>query len=185
MLNEQLKNAPAPWVPFTRAGCDVGGFSVANMEFESIPGDVNNVFGPNSPEAMIANSNATLAQADFLGIAIHCAQNSPLCSGGNAIHARGDLLLDEPGGYANFKALFGNYHVQPVISPSGNVKDLDGNVITDSHGNPGFPSGFSPTATQSLGYVAQMLEAGCRWCIFTLPMRMIIAGCRFQVSIRP
>ena len=161
MLNEKGKNAPAPWVSFTRSGCDVGAFSVANMEFESIPGDVNNVFGPNSPEGIIANSpNVALAQADFLGIAIHCAQNSPLCGGANAIHAKDDLLPDEPGGYAGFKALFGNYHVQPVISPSGNVKDLDGNVIADSHGNPGFPSGFSPTATQSLGYVAQMLEAG-------------------------
>jgi hypothetical protein len=45
MLNELGKTAPAPWVPFTRAGCDVGGFSVANIEFESVPADVNTVFG--------------------------------------------------------------------------------------------------------------------------------------------
>ena len=38
--------------------------------------------------------------------------------------------------------------------------DLDGNHVTDSQGNDGFPSGFSPTPSQSLGYVAQMLEAG-------------------------
>jgi len=49
MINEKGKIAPAPWVPFTRAGCDVGGFSTANIEFESIPADVNTVFGPNSP----------------------------------------------------------------------------------------------------------------------------------------
>ena len=38
---------------------------------------------------------------------------------------------------------------------------MDGNVIADSSTppNPGFP-GFDPTATQSLGYVATMLEAG-------------------------
>ena len=80
MLNELGKTAPAPWVPFTRAGCDVGGFSVANIEFESVPADVNTVFGATSPEGIEAN-NAALrdkANADFLGIAIHCAQNSPL-----------------------------------------------------------------------------------------------------------
>ena len=59
-----------------------------------------------------------------------------------------------------FKGLFGNINVQPVISPSGPVKDLDGNVITDAFNHPGFPNLFSPTATQSLGYAATMLEAG-------------------------
>ena len=45
MINESGKTAPAPWVPFTRAGCDVGAFSVANIEFESVPADVRTVFG--------------------------------------------------------------------------------------------------------------------------------------------
>jgi hypothetical protein len=159
MLNELGKTAPAPWVPFTRAGCDVGGFSVANIEFESVPADVNTVFGATSPEGIEAN-NAALrdkANADFLGIAIHCAQNSPLC---NSSHGKDDLLADEPGGYVGYKALFGNLHVQPVISPSGPVKDLDGNVIQTAAGNPGFHNVFNPTATQSLGYAATMLEAG-------------------------
>jgi hypothetical protein len=159
MLNELGKTAPAPWVPFTRAGCDVGGFSVANIEFESVPADVNTVFGATSPEGIEAN-NAALrdkANADFLGIAIHCAQNSPLC---NNSHGKDDLLADEPGGYVGYKALFGNLHVQPVISPSGPVKDLDGNVIQTAAGNPGFPNIFNPTATQSLGYAATMLEGG-------------------------
>jgi hypothetical protein len=51
--------------------------------------------------------------------------------------------------------------VQPAISPKGPVRDIDGNVITDNSTppNPGFP-GFSPTASQTLGYVATMLEAG-------------------------
>ena len=159
MLNELGKTAAAPWVPFTRAGCDVGGFSVANIEFESVPADVNTVFGATSPEGIEAN-NAALrdkANADFLGIAIHCARNSTLC---NNSHGKDDLLADEPGGYVGYKALFGNIHVQPVISPSGPVKDLDGNVIQTAAGNPGFPNTFNPTATQSLGYAVTMLEAG-------------------------
>src|SRR5215468_7139419 len=40
MLDQNGKNHPAPWVPFTRAGCDVGAYSVANMEFETVPADV-------------------------------------------------------------------------------------------------------------------------------------------------
>src|SRR5215831_9464363 len=50
--NEHGKIAPAPWVAFTRAGCDVGAFSTANIEFERIPGDVNTVFGATSKEGL-------------------------------------------------------------------------------------------------------------------------------------
>src|SRR5262249_50264997 len=64
------------------------------------------------------------------------------------------------GGYTGFNALYGNFHVQPVISPSGPVKDLDGNVIQTAQGNVGFPNTFNPLATPSLGYAATMLEAG-------------------------
>ena len=52
------KNAPAPWVPYTRAGCDVGAFSIANMELEntktSSSGDITKVFGANSPQAALS-----------------------------------------------------------------------------------------------------------------------------------
>src|SRR5215475_7692580 len=37
MANELGKIAPAPWVPYTRAGCDVGAFSIADIEFETVP----------------------------------------------------------------------------------------------------------------------------------------------------
>src|SRR5579863_5979451 len=114
MINEKGKTARAPWVPFTRAGCDVGGFSTANIEFESIPGDVNTVFGPNSPEGQEAATNSTLATADFEGIAIHCAQGaSSICN--KSAHAKPDVLNDEPGGYNNFSALYGNKYVAPAI----------------------------------------------------------------------
>lgn len=155
MVDQRGKTHPAPWVPFTRAGCDVGGFSLANLEFENVTSDINNVFGPDSPQAAEAKSNRNKAIADFEGIIVHCARNSPLCSRNGAP----DILKDEPGGYQGFSALYGNANVQPRISPAGPVKDLDGNVIADSHGNPGFP-GFDPLASQSLGYVATMLEAG-------------------------
>ena len=157
MIDQRGKTHPAPWVPFTRAGCDVGAFSVANIEFENIGIDINTVFGPNSPEAAEAKSDPVKAQADFMGIAVYCAQNSPLCAKVTSQH---DLLPDEPGGYTGFNALYGNKYVQPAISPKGFVKDIDGNVIQDAKGNPGFPNVFDPSASQTLGYVATMLEAG-------------------------
>src|SRR5262249_42490304 len=70
MVDQRGKVHPAPWVAFTRAGCDVGAFSVANIEFENVTSDVNNVFGPNSPEANEAKTNNAKAKADFLGIAV-------------------------------------------------------------------------------------------------------------------
>jgi hypothetical protein len=155
MVDQRGKVHPAPWVAFTRAGCDVGAFSVANIEFENITSDVNNVFGANSPEATEAKSNPTKAKADFLGIAVHCARNSPLCANGKP-----DVLNDEPRGYLGFNALFGGVNVAPAISPSGPVRDIDGNVIQDAAGHPGFPNSFDPSAAQTLGYLATMLEAG-------------------------
>jgi len=155
MVDQRGKIHPAPWAPFTRAGCDFGAFSIANMEFENTGSDLNNVFGPTSPEAAEVKANPNKAKADFLGIAVHCAQNSPLCTKG-----RPDVLTDEPGGYVGFNALFGGVNVAPAISPSGPVKDIDGIVIQDAFGNPGFPNTFDPSASQTLGYLAAMLEAG-------------------------
>jgi arylsulfatase A-like enzyme len=165
MIDQLGKTAPAPWVPYTRAGCDVGAFSVANIEFERLPDDVTTFYGAgstvdttvraelNSPDPATQQKPNT----DYLGIAIHCALNSPLC---NNSFAANDLLPDEPNGYSGFKGLFGNINVQPVISPGGPVKDLDNNVIADQFGHPGFPNIFDPSATQSLGYAATMLKAG-------------------------
>jgi hypothetical protein len=150
-------------VPFTRAGCDVGAFSVANIEFENTGSDINTVFGPNSPQAQEAQSNSTLARADFVGIAIHCSQDpSSLCNNPNTLPAP-DTLADEPNGYTGFQALYGNKYAAPALNNSSSlvINDLNGNPITDSSSahNPGFP-GFSPFPWQTLGYLATMLESG-------------------------
>src|SRR5262249_61498754 len=42
--------APAPWAVFTKAGCDVGDVSTADMVLEKFA-DILTVFGPGSPEA--------------------------------------------------------------------------------------------------------------------------------------
>jgi hypothetical protein len=158
MITQQGMNAPAPWVPYTRSGCNVGAASIANIELENVTSDINNVFGPNSPEAAEAKANRNQAIADFEGIAIHCAAGSSLCSSANG--GAPDLLPQEPRGYDGFRALFGHKFVAPVISPGGPLLDLDGNVITDGSGNVGFPGFGGISAAQSLGYVAAMQEHG-------------------------
>jgi arylsulfatase A-like enzyme len=168
MVDQRGKIHPAPWVPFTRAGCDVGAFSTANIEFENTTSDINNVFGPTSPEHNENVANHTLAVADFEGIALHCAQGPTSLCASRFAHSAPDNLPDEPqpngtgtGGYVGYQALFGNKYLAPALNNSTSIviNDLDGNPIADSHGNPGFP-GFDPTPSQTLGYAAKMLEAG-------------------------
>ncbi|GAC1565966.1 MAG: hypothetical protein NVS3B14_05560 [Ktedonobacteraceae bacterium] len=158
MIDSQGKNAPAPWVPYTRAGCNVGGVATANIELENIATDIPTVFGPNSSEAAEVKSNPNQATADFVGIAVHCAHGNALCATAN--HGKPDLLPDEPGGYNGYNALYGNKYVVPKISPQGPMKDLNGNVIKSSTGNIGFPGFDSVTPTVTLSYVAAMQEHG-------------------------
>ena len=158
MINENGKIAPAPWVPFTRAGCDFGAIATANTVLENTSIDIPTVFGSGSTEAAEVATNPGQAFADFVGIAVHCAQNSAIC--GASANAKPDLLSDEPGGYNSFSGLFGAKYVNPVIKPSGLMTDLDGNVIQDASGHIGFPGFDGMEATVSLSWVAQMQEAG-------------------------
>ncbi len=163
MINENGKIAPAPWVPYTRAGCDVGAVATANTILENTGIDIPSVFGPGSPEAIQAAADSpgksgTQTFADYVGIGVHCAQGSAICTASS--HAKSDLLPDEPGGYTGFNGLFGAKYVNPVIKPSGPMTDLDGNTIKDQNGHIGFPGFDGMEATVSLSWVAQMQEAG-------------------------
>src|SRR2546428_11041629 len=126
MINENGKIAPAPWVPYTRAGCDVGAVGTANTILENTAIDIPTVFGAGSPEAAEVAANPGQAFADFVGIGVHCAQGSPRCTAAN--QPRPDLLPAEPGGYAGFSGLFGAKHVDPAIGFDPPT-DLAGNVI--------------------------------------------------------
>src|SRR5882672_6427654 len=94
MITPDGLNAPAPWVAFTRAGCDVGAVAAANIVLENTgtgpTGDVTKVFGNPSPqftEAVASNAAPAgsaarnKAQTDFVGLAVHCAQGSHICAG--------------------------------------------------------------------------------------------------------
>lgn len=157
MLTANGLNAPAPWVPYTRAGCNVGAAGTANIELENTGVDVPLVFGPNSPQAQEVKSNPNQASADFVGIDVHCAKGNALCSSANTGVA--DKLPNEPGGYTGYNGLFGHKYVAPQISPNGPLKDLNGNVIKDPvSGDIGFPGFDGMEAPVSLAYVAAMQE---------------------------
>jgi arylsulfatase A-like enzyme len=176
-------NAPAPWVPFTRAGCDVGAAAAADMEIENTGVDLATVFGPGSPQTTDPN-----AFANYEGVAIHCAASSTLCSAANGgfpdklpsePNADGTAATTDPAtgtstAYEGYNALFGHKYVTQafqnlgfkpggnVLDANGNLNDINGNTIVDDFNNiltPGFP-GFSIAPQYSLGYVADMLEAG-------------------------
>src|ERR1043165_6213097 len=157
MISADGKNAPAPWVAFTRAGCNVGAAAFAHIVVENVTSDIVDVFGATSPEAAEARTDRVKAAADFEGIAVHCAAGSELCSAAHG--GRPDVLPDAPGRYLGFSALYGHKYVAPLISPDGPLTDLDGVTIADAAGNPGFP-GFGVGAAQTLSYVAAMQEHG-------------------------
>jgi len=141
------KNVTAPWVPFTRAGCDVGAFSTANIVLERQPFDVQKVFGAGSAQALESGANQT---NDFIGAAIHCAIGSTLCTKAN--NAVADLLPDEPGTYNGYSALFGLKYIGPAL---GGFTDYNGTAIT------GFNQlNFDPTPAQTLAVVEKMLKSG-------------------------
>jgi hypothetical protein len=158
MLTAGGKNAPAPWVPYTRAGCNVGQVATANTVLENVATDIPTVFGADSPQAAEVKANPGQAFADFVGIGVHCAASSTLCSSANGGEA--DLLPDEPGTYSGFRGLFGHKYVAPQISPNGAMTDLSGNVIQDPSGHVGFPGFDGMSASVSLSYVAAMQEHG-------------------------
>ena len=176
MITDGQKTTPAPWVPFTRAGCDVGAVSLANIELENTGtgpfGDMSEAFGTGSPEwndAVVSNTapagTAARAKAltDYVGIAVHCGQGGGICAGNatNVTNSRPDRLPDEPGTYLGYQALFGAKYVNPAINPGHNfVNNMFGAPVTDPFGQPGFPGFDGATAANTLGYLAQMQESG-------------------------
>ena len=179
---------PAPWVPFTRAGCNVGDVSTANTVLENTAVDIPKVFGAGSPEdEQLINDPDSFKDAetaDYVGIAVHCAQGATFCGTAKGVKygqttatptASTDSLPDEPGGYTGYQALFGHRYVAPqlgagtanlsrngfeVTNAAGNLVDLDGNQLNGAFltNHPGFP-GFDVTAPQTLAYMSDMLES--------------------------
>jgi hypothetical protein len=181
---------PAPWVPYTEAGCNVGEIATVNQELENPSPDLAEVFGPNSPEVAQLKADPDPYKdpetADYIGLAVHCAKGAAFCAKAEAVKygqtkpshtAVPDRLPDEPGGYTGYQALFGSKYIGPQLGAGTPnltqhgvpVTDAKGN-LTDEFGNeidgafltdyPGFPGYDSINAAQSLSYAADMLEHG-------------------------
>ena len=138
------KTPPAPWVPYTRAGCDFGGVSTANIELENVNPDLANFFGASSPEVAQLNADSDSFKdaevADYVGLGVHCAQGSAFCANAQGVKygqttpsstAVNDSLPDEPGGYAGFQALFGHKYLQPQLKAAANQPD--GTRVVNGH----------------------------------------------------
>jgi hypothetical protein len=181
---------PAPWVPYTRAGCNVGEIATVNQELENPVPDIADAFGANSPEVAQLNADPDPYKdpevADYVGLAVHCARSAAFCANAEAVKygqttpshtAVPDLLPDEPGGYNGYQALFGAKYIAPelgagtpnlssqgvpVTNAAGNLTDEFGNEIDGAYltDYPGFPGYDTINAAQSLSYAADMLEHG-------------------------
>jgi hypothetical protein len=161
LIGQNGKTPPAPWVSYTRAGCDFGSVAAANTEIENTLPDVPHLFGANSADAKEAENPSDAGQAkavaDYEGLSVHCALGSALCA---KYHSVADQLPDEPGGYPGYRALFGAKYIDPLLSPSGPVTNLNGAVIKDSSGNAGFPGYDGMTGPNALAYTLDMQTHG-------------------------
>jgi len=180
---------PAPWVPFTRAGCNVGEIATANVDLENTSVDIPKVFGAGSPEdeqlTQDPDSYKDQETNDYVGVAVHCGKGNSFCSSATAVKygqtapsdtAVPDVLPDEPGGYTGYQALFGHKYIAPqlgagtpnvtrdgyeVTNAAGNLVDLNGNEIDGEYvPTPGFPGFGEINASQSLAYASDMLSSG-------------------------
>ena len=169
---------------------------------------MSQAFGTGSPEwsdAVASNAappgTAARAKAltDYVGIAIHCGQGGGICAGNvaNVANSRPDRLPDEPGGYLGYKALYGAKYVNPALcaTPGAScqtvmgrpaVNSTAGDPVTDPFGQPGFPGFDGALAKNTLGYLAQMQEAGIpiTWGYISTPMTTIKTRSRLRSTLR-
>ena len=117
------KNTPAPWVAFTRAGCDFAGVGAADMELENTTSDVTQVFGAGSgggarhvlgtsrPARPGATSPSPTSKASRS--TARRSRARPAASASNGGRTR---CPTSPDGYTGYKGLFGALHVNPFLT---------------------------------------------------------------------
>ena len=120
---------PAPWVPFTRAGCDVGDVATVNQELEN-----TSAGHPEGVRRQLARGAAARRRPGLLQgpgdrrlrrprRALRPGQRVLRQRRGGQVradHARrhtavADVLPDEPGGYTGYQALFGHKYIAPQL----------------------------------------------------------------------
>ena len=125
---------PAPWVPFTRAGCTVGNFSTANMVLENTG---RRRARPSSARTRPRRSSTAAdpdnykdpETAEYVGVAMHCAKGAAICAARRRRRpARRRSCRPSRGGYHGYQALFGAKYIAPAIGggPDHDAQRLPG-----------------------------------------------------------
>jgi LPXTG-motif cell wall-anchored protein len=140
-------NAPAPWVPYTRAGCDVGAVAATGFTLE------------NAKSASTASTATTKLTTADEGLAVHCAQASTIC--GSSANAVPDTLPSEPDGYSGYSALFGHEYIAPVLNQKmGNGSSATLPLLPGRPSTSSFPGFNGEDGNYTLGYTLDMQKAG-------------------------
>jgi len=161
-------NTPAPWVPFTRAGCDVGSVAATGFVPENT-NTVNSFYAPAAPAAPVT-------QANYVGVSVHCAIHSKVCgtdpgdsnvaASGSGVQTADDKLPSQPvaypGGQDGYKALYGSVNVLPAINDltGGTRGSTTVPLLRPNTTNNGFPGFDSETGNYTLGLTLDMQKAG-------------------------
>ena len=146
---------------------------------------------PNSPEAQQLAADPDSFKdpetADYVGVAVHCAQSNAFCADGQGGEVRADLAHRRPrcrtccrtsrAGTAASRRCSATgtsrrssararrtsrRNGYEVTNAAGNLVDLNGNQINGAFltNHPGFPGFGTINASQTLAYMADMLESG-------------------------
>jgi hypothetical protein len=184
-------NAPAPWVPFTRAGCDVGGVATTGFVLEN-SNSAKNASTPNGIQGG-ATAQVTYTTADE-GISVHCAnsgttgQPGGICGDAETdpnVAAVPDNLPSEPGGYSNYYAMYGHRFVAPAVNDRLNSVTTGGSTTLNLLRSPAtssFPSFNSEDGNYTLGYTLAMQKAGIP---ITFGYLSDAHDCHYQYPISP
>ena len=166
MITDGQKTTPAPWVPFTRAGCDVGGVGTANIELENAStaatGDITKVFGSGSPEWNEARREPAARRRPTSSASRSTARRARRASAPATRTRSPTRCRTSPAATAASRRSSATKYVDPAITGGQRVRQghRPATPITDPRGNCGFPGFDGMFAENTLGYVAQMQENG-------------------------
>jgi hypothetical protein len=154
-------NGPAPWVPFTRAGCDVGAVAATTMVLENN----NSLADVNA----VAPTGTTFNSGDE-GLAVHCAVGSSICglsATDPGVKEVPDNLPAEPGapysGAAGYFALYGHRFIAPALNDSIHSTTTGGSTtlgLLRAPSTNAFPGFNGEDGNYTLGYTLAMQKAG-------------------------
>ena len=158
-------NPPAPWEPFTKAGCDVGAIAATGFVLE------------NATSATDESTSAVKFTTADEGLAIHCANPTvnpnTICSlagngtAGPTVDPTVDSVPDTVPGdpsYVGYSAIFGNRFIAPALNDritgpvtagSQTLSLLPGRYTTSA-----FPGFNGEDGNYTLGYALDMQKAG-------------------------